>query len=184
MNKIFLDNNDLLITNAVEDDKFLRIEGSAAHFDVPNLNGEIVSESSFDEFFELYSDGKIRPALTYNHDANMLIGGIDNVYIQNNTLMCKAHINKDIEFCKNTLIEMILSGDCKSFSTEGFLRYSDIVENEDGTYFASSFMLTAISVVTVPADYQSEFTIKNSIERIKQAKIEEAKKQSKWYLIR
>lgn len=177
-NKFYIESPTLHITNAVEDKDFLIIEGTAAHFDVPNLNNEIVGKESFDKFFEMYSSNKIIPSLTYNHDSNNLIGGIDDVYIEKDTLMCLAHINKNIKFCADTLIPSILAGDTKSYSTEGFVNYDDIVEHEDGTYYCKNFMLTAISVVNLPADYKSEFVIKNWYEAEKALR----KPKSKWYL--
>ena len=169
MNKIYFDNNDLLITNAVNDDGFLRIEGTAAHFGIPNLNGEIVESSSFNNFFELYNDGKLKPALNFNHDSTNLIGGIDDIFIKDNALCCSAHLNYEIAFCKDTLIPMVQSGDIKSFSTEGFIDYNDIEEREDGNYFAKNFLLTAIAVVSLPADYKSAFTIKNYFDKQREA---------------
>lgn len=183
MDKTFyLESPSLHITNAVDDSDFLIIEGSAAHFDVPNLNNEIVSASSFDNFFKLYKEEKkIKPTLTYNHDSNMLIGGIDDIYVDNDKLMCLAHVNKNIKFCADTLIPSILAGDTKSFSTEGFVSYEDIEERENDTYFCKSFLLTCISIVSIPADYKSEFVIKNWYEAEKALR---EMPKSKWYLIR
>ena len=160
-NKIYFDNTDLLITNAVEDADFLRIDGTAAHFNSPNLNGEIVDAHSFDAFFGMYESGQIKPALNYNHDPNMLVGGVDKVYIQDDTLRCSAHLNKDIAFCRDTLIPMVMSGDVRSYSTEGYLSYDDIIQRDKNTYYAANFLLTAVAIVTTPADYKSEFTIRN-----------------------
>ena len=161
LNHIIFSANDLHIYNVSEESNLLKIDGTAAHFNTPNLNGEIVDAKSFENFFTLYNDGKLTPALTYNHDANMLIGGIDKIYIEDDTLRCSAHINKDVAFCRDTLIPMILAGDVKSYSTEGYVAFSDIEERDNNTYYAGQFLITAISCVTVPADYQSEFTIKN-----------------------
>lgn len=178
----YIESPSLHITNAVEDNDFLIIEGTAAHFDVPNLNSEIVNAASFDKFFKLYKEEKkIRPSLTYNHDSANLIGGIDDIYVENDTLMCLAHVNKNIRFCADTLIPSILAGDTKSFSTEGFVSYDDIEERENNTYYCKNFLLTAISVVNLPADYQSEFVIKNWYEAEKALK---TLPRSKWYLIR
>ena len=181
-NKIFLDNTDLIITNAVENKDFLKIDGTAAHFNYPNLNGEIVDSKSFNSFFEMYNSGKLKPALNYNHDSNMLIGGVDKIYIQDNTLCCSAHLNKNIAFCRDTLIPMIMSGDVKSYSTEGYVGYDDVMKREDNTYYASNFILTAVAIVSTPADYKSEFTIKNCFEKIEKEKIESAIK-NRWYLM-
>lgn len=181
MNKTFyIESPQMLITNAVDEDNFLRIEGTAAHFDVPNLNNEIVDANSFTKFFEMYKENKIRPSLTYNHDSTNLIGGIDKIYIENNTLMCAAHINKNIKFCADTLIPSILAGDIRSYSTEGFVSYEDIEERENDTYYCKNFILTAVSCVNLPADYQSEFVIKNWYEAEKALR---AEPKSKWFLI-
>ena len=180
-NKIYFDNSELIINNAVEDDEFLRIDGTAAHFGTPNLNGEIVDDKSFASFFEMYADGKLKPALNYNHDNNMLVGGVDKIYIQDNTLRCSAHLNKNIAFCRDTLIPMIMSGDVKSYSTEGYVGYDDIEKRDDNTYYAANFILTAVAIVPTPADYKSEFSIKNCFEQLKR---EEPKiVLRKWYFV-
>lgn len=186
INKITFSANDMHIFNVSEESNLIKIDGTAAHFDTPNLNGEVVNASSFDNFFALYNDGKLNPALTFNHDSAQLIGGIDKIYIADDTLRCSAHINKDVAFVRDTLAPMILAGDIKSYSTEGYLAYSDIEELENGTYFAKNFLLTAVSIVSIPADYKSEFTIKNmyDAEAAKRA-IEEEKNrpQRKIYLL-
>lgn len=186
LNKIIFSSNDLHIYNVQEESNLVKIDGTAAHFNTPNLNGEIVDAKSFENFFSLYNDGKITPAFTYNHDPNMLIGGIDRIYIDGDTLRCSAHINKDIAFCRDTLIPMVLAGDVKSYSTEGYISYDDIEERENNTYYAANFLLTTVSAVTVPADYKSEFTIKNMFdeEAAKRAIEEENNKpQRKVYLL-
>lgn len=186
LNKIIFNSNDLHIYNVQEESNFIKIDGTAAHFNTANLNGEIVDAASFDDFFALYDDGKITPAFTFNHDPNMLIGGIDKIYIDGDTLRCSAHINKDIAFCRDTLIPMVLAGDVKSYSTEGFVSYDTIEERENNTYYAGSFILTAVSCVTVPADYQSEFSIKNMFdENAAKVAVEEAEKKAtrKVYLL-
>lgn len=164
---LYFNNTDLLITNAMEEDSFLRIEGTAAHFGTPNLNGEIVDATSFNDFFSLYEAGKLKPALNFNHDSSMPIGGIDKLYIKDDALYCAAHLNKDVAFCRDTLIPMVMGGDIRSYSTEGFVRYEDIEEREDGNYFAKKFLLTAVAIVSVPADYNSAFTIKNYFDSMK-----------------
>ena len=167
---IFFNSQNLLITNAVEEDNMLRIEGTAAHFGEANLNNEIVDEKSFDSFFLLYREGKLTPVLNFNHDPYALIGGIDNIYTKDNALWCSAHLNKDIAICRDTLIPMVMSGDIKSYSTEGWVGFNDIVEHDDGTYYCKNFMLTGVAVVSLPADYNSEFSIKNYFENNKTLK--------------
>lgn len=184
LNQVIFNAADLHIYNVQEESNLIKIDGTAAHFNVPNLNGEIVDAKSFDNFFTLYNAGKLTPAFTFNHDSNMLIGGIDRLYIEDDTLRCSAHINKDIAFCRDTLIPMVLAGDVKSYSTEGYLSYDDIEERENNTYYTSSFLLTAVSVVTVPADYKSKFTIKNMYdEEAAKRAIEESEKRKVYMLV-
>lgn len=184
LNQVIFNAADLHIYNVQEESNLIKIDGTAAHFNVPNLNGEIVDEKSFDNFFSLYNDGKITPAFTFNHDPNMLIGGIDKIYIEGDTLRCSAHINKDIAFCRDTLIPMVLAGDVKSYSTEGYISYDDIEERENNTYYAANFLLTTVSAVTVPADYKSKFTIKNMYdEEAAKRAIEESEKKRKVYML-
>ena len=65
--------NNFKIENAIDEQDTLRIEGFCAHFDVPNLNNERVGESSFNEFFKLYKDDKLKPALNWNHSEQITV---------------------------------------------------------------------------------------------------------------
>lgn len=184
MNKIFI--NDLKIENAVETDSLLNIEGYCCHFNKTNLNMERVDEHSFDTFFEMYVEGKLVPKLNYNH-TDTIIGGIDDFDTRKDGLYIKAHVNKNVAICKDMIIPNILSGDLNAFSTEGFIKdgYDGIVENKDGSYYVKDFLLTHVSVVSCPADWDAKFSLSNFINEYKAQKEEERKeieKKSKWYL--
>lgn len=184
MNKIFI--NGLKIENAVQKDNLIEIEGYCCHFDRPNLNREIVDESSFDKFFSMYNDGVITPKLNYNHDQNMLIGGIDEIVSFQEGLYMRAHLNKAVKIVEEMILPCIEAGDLDSFSTEGYIDngWKGITENEDGTYYVKDFILTAVGVVPTPADWDAKFTLKNFVdENLAKRELENAKK-SKWYLIR
>ena len=159
-NKVYICNN-CAITNAVEDENFLHIEGYAAHFNRANLNSERVTKESFDEFFELYNNKKLVPGLNWNHDPNMYIGGITGLTTDKNGLYMKARLNKNVKIVAEMLLPNILSEDIRGLSTEGFVDYTDIEYLKDGTYMCKKFLLTNIAVVKTPADWEAGFSISN-----------------------
>ena len=152
------------IENAVEDDKFLNIDGYACHWNVRNLNDEIVDENSFDTFFQMYGDGKLKPALNYNH-TDLIIGGIDTIERKDDGLFISCHLNKDVRECRDSIIPNILAGDITGFSTEGFIKngFDGVDFNEDGSYYVRDFLLTAVAVVSTPADWDAQFSVKNYV---------------------
>lgn len=179
--KIYL--NGLDIVNVVNSENTASIEGYAAHFNVPNLNYEIVDANSFNDFFELYNAGKIKPRLNWEH-GDTILGGIDSLEIKDNGLYMKAHLNKGVKLVSDTILPLIEGGDLNSFSTEGFIDWNSIVENEDGTYYAKSFMLVGVSIVSVPADPEAKFSLNSFIKEYIESKketVEEIKNNLKWY---
>ena len=154
----------MTITNSVESDSRLDISGYACHWNVANLNGEIVNKDSFNSFFSLYSNNRLTPSLTWEH-LDTVIGGIDELSCDDAGLVMKAHINKDVKICNEMIIPNIIAGDINSFSTEGYILngMNGITEKEDG-YYVHDFILTAVSIVRTPADYDAKFTVKNYLE--------------------
>lgn len=153
------------IENAVKEDNNLVISGMAAHYNVRNLNDEIVNADSFNEFFSLYNDGKLTPALNYNH-TDTIIGGIDLIESREEGLWLQAHLNGNVAICRDMIIPCILGNELKSFSTEGFIRggVDGVDFNDDGSYYVRNFMLTAVAVVSTPADADATFTVKNYLD--------------------
>lgn len=186
-NRIFIDG--LKIENFKNDDKIVHIEGVACTFGDANLNNEIVDEKSFEKFFELYNQNKIKPKLNWEHRDDILVGGIDEIISDKTGLYITAHLLKDIAFVRDTLLPLIENKDINSFSTEGLLSYNDIYEREDGTYYCKNFLLTGVSIVANPACTEAKFTLKNFInqyitdKKAEQEKIEEENQvKSKYYL--
>lgn len=170
--------DDMATFNAIEEnDRFLRIEGLGCHFGKPNLNGEIVDSSSFNDFFTMYNNGQLNPLLNYQHDQNQVIGTIDEITTTNEGLFFRASINKDVEICRTNLVPNIKNGVIRSFSTEGIIKngYDGIEQRENNTYFVRSFLLTGLAVVNLPADPKATFTVSNMLkerEALKQRQLD------------
>ena len=187
-NKIYL--NDFKIENYADDSDFLKIQGYCCHYGNANLNDEIVDNTSFAAFFKLYNDKKLNPSFTYDH-SDEVIGGIDSIVSKKDGLYLTARLNKKVKRCNEMIIPNIMAGDLNSLSTEGFpLNYTkSIVENEDGSYFVKDFILTAVSVVRTPADYDAKFSITNYIAECLQNKTDKeiqkdiTNSKSKYYLL-
>lgn len=164
----------------------LEIAGYAAHFATKNLNGEYCFKESFSQFFDAYRDGKIRPILNYEHQDDKQIGSVDEVTADDTGLYVKAHINKNIPWCRDWLIPNIEAGDIKSYSTEMVVigGRDGVKINDDGSYVVLSALLTAVAVVKHPADWKSEFTVANFMEQFNSLEdVETEVKKSKWFLL-
>ena len=165
------------IENAVNADDMLRLEGFCCHFNTRNLNDEIVTPSSFDKFFTLYNEKKLKPNLNYNH-TDTIVGGIDTIESRDKGLWMTAHLNNNVAIVRDMLTPNILSGDINGFSTEGFVAggYDGIISHDDGSYTVKDFLLTGVAVVSNPADWDATFSVKNFIENFAKAREEEAAK--------
>lgn len=185
MDKIRLYNDIDLITCSSEDDR-LNIEGYAAHFGVKNLNKEICFKDTFRNFFKAYADKKIVPILNYEHHDDKQIGSVDEVKADETGLYVKAHINKTIPWCRDWLIPNIEAGDIKSYSTEMVIiggMDGIRINKEDDSYTVLNAMLTAVAVVKHPADWKSEFSVKNYVEQFNALEdVETEVKRSKLYM--
>ena len=157
--------NTFHIENASSEDGNLTINGYCAHYDTPNLNSEIVNADSFNYFFSLYNDKKLKPALNFNH-TDTIIGGIDSIESKEDGLWMQAHLNGNVAICRDMIIPCILNGDLDSFSTEGYIygNTDGIDFNEDGSYYVKNFLLTAVAIVATPADADAKFTVKNYLD--------------------
>lgn len=176
-NNIYL-STDLKFNSVTDIDGFLKIEGYGAHYGVVNLNNEIVDKNSFNEFFGMYNDGKITPKLNWNHDGDQIIGTIDDIISDNTGLYFTCSINKDVKICQENLIPNIEKGVIDSFSTEGFIKngYDGVIINSDGSYYVKDFILTALAVCAVGADYNAKFRLANFLKS-------EETRRNKWYML-
>ena len=165
--KLYLYNN-CVITNAAVDGDFLNIEGYAAHYNKANLNREVVDSNSFTKFFAMYGEKKLIPLINWEH-GDSVIGDITKIESRDDGLWIQGRLNQGVKIVADMIAPNILAGTLNSFSTEGFIDggYDGIVENSDGTYYVKDFLLTAVSVVRNPADWDAKFSIKNYFEELK-----------------
>lgn len=185
MDELYI-NNSYQIEKLSDDADSLYIEGYCSHFNVVNLNKQVVDKKSFDYFFNLYNGQKLKPRLNYEH-TNDVIGGIDSLKSDDTGIYMVAHLNKTLPLNRDMIIPNILAGDISAFSTEGFIKdgYAGIVELENG-YYVKNFVLTGVSVVSTPADWDAMFSVSNFIKGYEEWKAnnkQEEAVQRKLYLL-
>lgn len=173
----------LTIENAVQDDNRLNIEGWAAHFNRANLNGEVTDKDSYNLYFQMRNEGKIRTLLNYEH-SDTVIGDVDDIACKNEGLWVKCHLNKGVKIVDDMIAPNILAGTLNSFSTEGIVQggYDGIVELDNGNFYVKNFILTSLSIVRCPADWDATFSVANFLQTHKPVEVATPYK-SKWYLL-
>lgn len=185
-NTIYISN--LKIENYSNESDRLNLEGYCCHWYRPNLNSERVDKNSFNMFFEMYNEGKIKPYINFNHNSEQIIGGVDELTTDERGMYLKGHLNRGIKINDEMLIPNIVAGNISGFSTEGQIidGYNGIDEKDDGTYYVRNFLLTAIAVTPTPADWDAKFSFNSFINEYKENKLQELKDlktNSKWFLL-
>lgn len=148
--KVSENNSDLLL-----------VEGYGCHFGVPNGNDEEVKETSFADFFDQLRNGGQMPYFNFQHDANLIIGGWDEIVADERGLYCKGHINKKVAIVRDTVLPLIESGDLSGLSTEGYSM--GWYDRDTNIWHAEKFILLGISLVSLPADFGAQMVVKNSM---------------------
>ncbi len=156
------------------------IAGIACHWGKENLNSQVVDKNSFGAFMKLYNAGKIRPVCNYEHDSAKRIGLIDKIDMQDDGMWIEAHINTRIPYVSEWLLPLIEAGDLKGLSTEGFPLngYESLMQMENGLVYVKDFILSAIAITAIPADWDAEFSIANYIEGWKALRAEDEAKRN------
>ena len=149
----------------------LKIEGYACHYNTRNHNYEIVTADCFTEFLKEMQDSGLKPVFTYNHNRDIVIGGWDEFTSDDTGMFVKGHINTDVAYVRDNLLPLIEAGDLNHLSTEGWA--DGEWDSKRDAFVCSKFMLTAISLVALPADFAAKAEIRNKYEnkpKQKQAK--------------
>lgn len=135
----------------------MNIKGYACHFNKRNANGEIVTPDSFKQTLSYYKNHDIKVPINYNHNSDMIIGHVEHFYTANDGLYIDATLNEEVDTVKNFVLPLVKDGTLKCFSTEGYIKKSDIERVNHNTYIAHNFDLRAIAVVNLPADIDAQF---------------------------
>lgn len=151
--------------NAEETDESVRIIGYGCHYNKVNLNKEIVDRNSFNAFFGMYEKGEIDVKCNWEHDRDMIIGGVNSIESDDTGLIIDVTLTKGVKIVDEMIVPNIRAGVIKSYSTEGWILngYDGIEERENGTYYVKDFLLTNIAIVSHPADPHAEFTVANML---------------------
>lgn len=151
--------------NAEETEDAIRIIGYGCHFNKVNLNREIVDSKSFDVFFGMYGKGEIDVKCNWEHDRDLIIGGVNSIERDDTGLIIDVTLTKGVKIVDEMIVPNIRAGVIKSFSTEGWIigGYEGIEERDDDSYYVKNFLLTNIAVVSHPADPKAEFTVANML---------------------
>lgn len=160
--------NEYCSINAVHDDEetnLVKIEGYACHFDIANKNGEIVHKNSFTDCLAEFRKENRMPMMNFNHNPDLIIGGWEEFEIRNDGLFAKGHLNKDVALVRDTVLPLIKSGDLKGLSTEGYTKWADIEQLDNGILRLNRFMLMGVALVALPADPKTDIALRNRIEK-------------------
>lgn len=157
------------------------IKGYACHWDKPNENKEIVRPESFDTTFENLKDG-VKIPVNWNHDDNIVLGHVENFVVDKVGLFITVELNEEVEYVSNFILPLIKGGTLDRFSTQGWIPKNKIYKNPDGTYLAGEFNLTAVAIVTNPADRDAKFS-ENSLNNVHYFGFEEKSKNKILYIL-
>lgn len=168
--------NALRINRVEKQGNTMTVEGYACHYNKVNHNYEIVTAECFTDWLAAMDKDGLKPVFTFNHNADCIIGGWDEFTSDDTGLFAKGHINTDVAFVRDNLLPLIEGGDLSHLSTEGWADgYWD--EKRDA-FVCSQFMLTAISLVALPADFSAKAEISRNELRNKT----KAKKYKKLFI--
>lgn len=155
--------NALKVNAIQQKEGHLTIEGYACHYGEANHNYEIVTAGSFTGFLAELAESGLKPAFTFNHDSGCIIGGWDELESDSTGLLVRGHINTNVAYVRDNLLPLIESGDLSHLSTEGWAMGE--WDERRQAYVCSEFMLTAISLVALPADFAAKMEMKNDLSR-------------------
>ena len=157
--------NSINLSNTLDipEDNKLYISGYAMHFNEVNHNGELVLPGAFDDFFKELKESKIMPLFDAFHKQDYLIGAWEEIKQDEKGLLVEGFLDLNIAEVANNVAPLVRNGALSGLSTEMWINYNDI-DQKDDYYIVKKAMLTGISLVPIPADFQARVVLKNSLE--------------------
>lgn len=167
--KFYIHSDNIEIKAASSSKKSFRIAGYA-NTSTKDRTGDIVTPEAWAKGIENY---RKNPVLLYQHDHSKPIGKAEAIRVDKKGIFVEGAVSDAAETLHGVQT-LIKDGALKSFSVGFRVKDADYDRNSD-TFYIKDLELLEISVVSVPANQESLFSIKKSFED--DASYEEFKKQ-------
>jgi HK97 family phage prohead protease/HK97 family phage major capsid protein len=154
--KFFITSDDIAVKGVSE--KTLKIAGYANTSD-KDRSGDIVVPDAWAKGIENF---RRNPILLFQHDHGKPIGKVNSVTVDKKGIFVEASVSEAAEK-QHGVKTLISDGVLKSFSVGFRVKDADYDKRTD-TFFIKSVELLEISVVSVPANQNSLFSIRKSFE--------------------
>ena len=154
--KFFITTDDITVKGVSE--KTFKIAGYANTSD-KDRSGDIVVPEAWAKGIENF---RRNPILLYQHDHNKPIGKVSSVTVDKKGIFVEASVSEAAEK-QHGVKTLISDGVLKSFSVGFRVKDADYDQRSD-TFFIKDVELLEISVVSVPANQNSLFSVRKSFE--------------------
>jgi HK97 family phage prohead protease/HK97 family phage major capsid protein len=158
MQKTFYIDTDDFEVKSISDNKTLKIAGYANTAD-KDRTGDIVLPSAWTKGVENF---RRNPILLYQHDHGKPIGRINNITVDKRGIFVEASVSEAAEK-QHGVKTLIRDGILKSFSVGFRIKDADYDKRSE-TFMVKDLELLEISVVSVPANQNSLFSVRKSFE--------------------
>lgn len=158
MQKTFYIDTDDFAVKGILDNKALKIAGYANTSD-KDRTGDIVLPNAWTKGVENF---RRNPILLYQHDHGKPIGRVNNITVDKKGIFVEASVSDAAEK-QHAVKTLIKDGVLKSFSVGFRIKDADYDKRSD-TFVIKDLELLEISVVSVPANQNSLFSIRKSFE--------------------
>lgn len=158
MQKTFFINTDDFSVKGVSDNKTLKIAGYANTAD-KDRTGDIVLPEAWTKGVDNF---RRNPILLYQHDHGKPIGRVSNIRVDKKGIFVEASVSDAAE-SQHGVKTLIRDGVLKSFSV-GFKVKDATYDKISDIFYIKDLELLEISVVSVPANQNSLFSVRKSFE--------------------
>lgn len=153
----FVETSDISV-KGVSENKALKIAGYANTID-KDRGGDVVSVEAWSKGIENFRNN---PILLYQHDHSKPIGRVTSITVDKKGIFVEASISEAAEQ-QHSVKTLIKDGVLRSFSV-GFKVLDAIYDKAKDTFIIKALELLEISVVSVPMNQNSLFSIRKSFE--------------------
>jgi HK97 family phage prohead protease/HK97 family phage major capsid protein len=158
MQKTFFIDTDDFSVKGISDNKTLKIAGYA-NTSEKDRTGDIVLSQAWAKGIDNF---RRNPILLYQHDHSKPIGKVNNITVDKKGIFVEASVSEAAEH-QHGVKTLIKDGVLKSFSVGFRIKDADYDKMND-TFYIKDLELLEISVVSVPANQNSLFSVRKSFE--------------------